>query len=267
MTLVTVINGSPHTAGYTSGLVARLVAGIEAGGARADLIELRDYRIEPCVNTPGWPCWPDGPCTHVEDDTPQVKARLGAGQGLVIACPVYWSSINGLTKNFIDKMRLSGFEGQPALAVTMAGGSGNGMILALRALHGFFGWGWRSLPPLPVSRFNYEQALATAEARGRQMAEAASTGPRPFASAAERWRWELALPFVDWQLLEEKLYLAELVVENAPSAPESARADLESACRALAAARGLAAEGQLEAAADHIATAYERGRAVWRAAQ
>ncbi|HSM58889.1 MAG TPA: hypothetical protein VK879_22230 [Candidatus Sulfomarinibacteraceae bacterium] len=54
-----------------------------------------------------------------------------------------------------------------------AGGSGNGMVLAVRALHSFFGWGWRPLPPLPVSRFNYEHALETAEGRGRQMAEAA----------------------------------------------------------------------------------------------
>lgn len=266
MAVVTVVNGSPHPEGFTSGLVERLVDGIEAAGARADVITLRDYQIEPCVNTPGWPCWPDGPCTHVEDDTPQVKARVEAGNGLVIACPVYWSSITGLTKNFVDKMRLSGFEGEPALAVTMAGGSGNGMVLAVRALHGFFGWGWPPLSPLPVSRFNYEQVLETAEVRGRQIAEAAEAGPRPFTSTAERWRWELSLPFADWQLLEEKLYLAGLVVENAPE-HEGAEEEREQAERALAAARRLAARGELAAAADDIATAYECGRAVWRAAK
>lgn len=266
MALVTVINGSPHGDGYTSGLVARVVAGIEGAGASADVVPLRHYRIEPCVNTPGWPCWPDGPCTHVEDDTPLVKARVEAGDGLVIACPVYWSSVNGLTINFLDKLRLAGFAGKPALAITVAGGSGNGMVLALRALHSFFGWGWRPLAPLPVSRFNYEQARVEAEARGREIAAAALAGPRSFASAAEQWRWELALPFVDWRLLEEKLYLAGLVVENAPPAPETAREDWEAACYALAAARRLAAAGGLEAAAEEIATAYERGRAVWRAA-
>lgn len=42
--------------------------------------------------------------------------------GLVVASLVYWSSVNGLTKIFLDKRSLSGFEGKPAFAITVAGG-------------------------------------------------------------------------------------------------------------------------------------------------
>jgi NAD(P)H-dependent FMN reductase len=39
------------------------------------------------------------------------KRASRQADGLVIACPVYWSDINGLTKTFLDKLRLSGFRG------------------------------------------------------------------------------------------------------------------------------------------------------------
>jgi NAD(P)H-dependent FMN reductase len=260
---VAIVNGSPHADGYVSQLVERLGAGVRDGGAEAEVIRLIDYRIEPCLNTPGWPCWPEGACQRAADDTQQVKTIVEAADGLVVACPVYWSSANGLTKNFMDKMRLSGFEGKPALAVTVAGGSGNGMVLAIKAVHGFFGWGYRPLPPLPVCRFNFEKALEDAFARGQAMAEEAAKGPRPFESWAEQLNWERHLPFADWQLLDEKLYLAGLVVENARPGDEAGRKALDEAGAALKEARRLMGAGRADEAAGFVERAYKQGRRAW----
>ena len=257
---VAIVNGSPHADGYVSQLVERLGAGVRDGGAEAEVIRLSDYRIEPCLNTAGWPCWPDGACQQAADDTPKVKAVVEAADGLVVAAPVYWSSINGLTKNFLDKMRLAGFEGKPALAITMAGGSGNGLVLAIKAIHGFFAWGYRPLPPLPVCRFNFEAALREAFDRGLAMAEEAAAGPRPFGSWAEQLNWERHLPFADWQILDEKLYLAGLVVENARPVGEAGQAVLAEARRALEEARRKMAAGLPDEAAGPIETAYNLGK-------
>jgi NAD(P)H-dependent FMN reductase len=258
--VILIANGSPHAEGYTSQLVDRAAAGVSAAGGVADVLRLIDYRIEPCVNTPGWPCWPDGRCHHVEDDTPQVQARVQQADGLVVACPVYWSDINGLTKTFLDKLRLSGIEGKPALAITVAGGSGNGMVLAIRSLHGFFGWGYRPIAPLPVCRFNIEQALDRAFQRGQEMV-AAARERRPFASWDEQLQWELSLPFADWRILDEKLYLAGLLVENAPVAHDEPA--YTEALKILARARDLMDNNEVEPAIEYIAAAVAAGRSLW----
>lgn len=260
---IAIVDGSPHEDGYTCQLVARVASGVESIGLSADIIHLREYDIQPCMNTPGWPCWPDKNCHRVEDDTALIKEKIQTAAGLAIACPVYWSSINGLTKNFLDKMRLSGFEGKPSLAITMAGGSGNGLVLAIKSLHGFFGWGYRPLAPLPVSRFNFEHALGEAFERGQQLAKAASTDPRPFGSEAEQWRWERQLPFADWQLLDEKLFLAGLIVEHARQVEGEDEMILKKAKKRLLEAKSALAASQEDLACDLIEEAYRLGRSLW----
>jgi NAD(P)H-dependent FMN reductase len=259
--VIAIVNGSPHGAGYTSQLVERVAAGVTAGGGKPNILRLVEYHIEPCVNTPDWPCWPDGPCHHVEDDTPLVKEHIQSADGLVIACPVYWSDMNGLTKTFLDKLRLSGFEGKPALAITVAGGSGNGMVLALRSLHGFFGWGYRPLSPLPVCRFNFTQALETAFERGQQMAVAARA-PQPFTDWAEQLHWERSLPFVDWRIMDEKLYLAGLLVEHAPVPPDLPA--YKEALKILAQAREMMDNNGVDQAIESIVNAVNAGRELWK---
>jgi len=257
---IVIVNGSPHADGRVTRLVEQVAAGVESGGAEPVVLRLIEHSINPCLNTLGWPCWPDKACQQAADDTPKVKAVVEAADGLVVAAPVYWSSINGLTKNFLDKMRLSGFEGKPALAITMAGGSGNGLVLSIKAVHGFFAWGYRPLPPLPVCRYNFEAALREGLDRGRAMAERAAEGPRPFQSWAEQLNWERQLPFADWQLLDEKLYLAGLVVESARPRDDASRGALAEAGRALAEARRRMAAGLQDEAASFIEKAYKQGR-------
>ena len=75
-TKVVIVNGSPHTDGYTSQLVDRVVDGVMAAGGYAEIVRLIDYHIEPCVNTPGWISWLDGPCHHVDDDTLLVREKV-----------------------------------------------------------------------------------------------------------------------------------------------------------------------------------------------
>lgn len=53
MPKIVIVNGSPHVDGYTSQLVERVAAIVNAASGYAEIFRLIEYHIEPCVNSPG----------------------------------------------------------------------------------------------------------------------------------------------------------------------------------------------------------------------
>ena len=111
-------------------------------------------------------------------------AEMQSADGMIMAVPVYCSQLNGLTSLFIDKMRwdtrsvLQPRNSRAALGIACAGGSGTGCVLALQALYRYFyNWAFHGLDPLPVTRFNFDDALAQAEKSGASGADAARRHP------------------------------------------------------------------------------------------
>ena len=96
----------------------------------------------------------------------------------------------------------------------MAGGSGNGLVSGLRPRYHFFQiLQMRALPPQPVTRFNWDAALAQAEERGAQLA--AMAGERhPFAGPEERLLWYDHLPYLNLSRAAERRLLAALATES-----------------------------------------------------
>ena len=103
---VLVINSSPRKEdGYTFFYLRRFIEGMRSAGASVELINLydKDIEIEPCRGC--FECWADQDSDCVISDSARElikkyeKARL-----IVYAFPLYFGSMPGKLKNFIDRI-------------------------------------------------------------------------------------------------------------------------------------------------------------------
>ena len=65
----------------------------------------------------------------VKDDALELRKKLDDSDALAFLASVYFLSVNGLAKNFVDRMRYYEENGKPALAVA---GNREGMHIVLR---------------------------------------------------------------------------------------------------------------------------------------
>jgi len=252
------IVGSTKKEGMTAGLVKSSLQGVENEGMKTKLLYLVDFEIKPCRDCAGKTCWEDHKC-QFSDDAQKLQEIIDSSDGFIIGAPVFYLDVNGITKNFIDKMRFRQTNGKPALAITMAGGTGKGFILALKSLcHFFFCASLRSIEGLPVTRFNYEIALRQAQSRGRKLAEA-SQSVQPFENLAQRIEYYHALPHMNDDIIEENFYLAQLVVQDAKSKSKRPSMILEETEKAIEKATNLMEKAQKEKAVPLIMEAYNKG--------
>jgi NAD(P)H-dependent FMN reductase len=266
------IVGSPNKDGLTNRLVQRVLRGVCAAGGEAETMLLSAEDIRPCRGCRVQTCWDDGICRL--DETAEARnQRIKRADGVVFGAPVYFHDINGLAKDFIDKVRIpprgGGLHslflptnGKPALAITIAGGTGKGALTSLGAIHwGFFlPCGFRALPPVAATRFNLDQALRECEERGRALAEAArEIIPFEPQGLADRISYFQGLDRVNSDFTDDNLFLAEAMlgaVQDLPGAEQDAaaiRSDIEKA-------KALIAAGRKSEAPFYTARAYETGR-------
>jgi NAD(P)H-dependent FMN reductase len=260
------IVGSPHRNGMTAQLVREALAGALEAGAETMLLFLADERMEPCQGC-GGNCWETRECVH-DPGSAARHARLQDADGLVMGVPVYCWQMNGLTHLFIDKMRwdtgsvLKPRNRRIAFGIACAGGSGTGCVLALQALYRYFyNWAFRGISPLPVTRFNFQQALAEARAGGRELVQLLQEGPEPFESLGAAMLHLQSLPYMTATPLEElRLIVGQLLAGlSAASSPLVQRLQAEAALAEEAWGRG-----DLSAAAAHLALAYQAGSQAWQ---
>jgi multimeric flavodoxin WrbA len=121
---IVVIVGSPHgMKGNTGSLVAPLVAGAEAAGARVRTFLLGHMNVQPCRACDC--CHRTGKC-RVDDDFEMIRAAIAAADGVVLASPNYIFSASAQMKAFMDRctgpLHLQAFEGKYGAAVVTSGG-------------------------------------------------------------------------------------------------------------------------------------------------
>jgi len=78
----------------------RAVAGATDAGAAVDEIILRDYKISPCFEIYG--CKKAGECV-IKDDFQEVRDRVLACRGVMIATPVFFYTVSAHLKMFMDR--------------------------------------------------------------------------------------------------------------------------------------------------------------------
>jgi len=111
MTKILAINGSYRDDGATDKTVALLVKEFLAKGAEAEIIYLRDYPIEFCLNC--------RECTQQQGETPgkcvlndnmsQLVEKLEQANAYIFASPVNFGSVTALYKRFMERLIVYGY--------------------------------------------------------------------------------------------------------------------------------------------------------------
>lgn len=92
--------GSPHRNGNTETLLDEVLRGAKEKGAEVDKIILNELNIRPCQNCGG--CDKTGRCI-VQDDMQLIYPKLRKASAVIIASPVFFSSVSAQTKAMIDR--------------------------------------------------------------------------------------------------------------------------------------------------------------------
>ncbi len=91
---------SPRKGGNTEFLVQEALAGARERGAETELVTVWDKDIRPCDGCLS--CQKTGKC-HLQDDVPEIYAKIEAADGIVWGTPVYFWSVTAQAKMLIDR--------------------------------------------------------------------------------------------------------------------------------------------------------------------
>jgi multimeric flavodoxin WrbA len=207
--------GSPNKKGRTNELVRAALEGAAGAGAQTELVHMADHVVAACRDCLPWVCMTELKCTYEDVAFEYLSQKVLNCGALVLGTPVYWSDTSGIVKYFILKMfrvyaRSAPLQGLPAFGISIAGGTGNGLVSGLRPVYHFFQMmQMRALDPLPATRFNFDAALKQAGELGSQIA-AMSNQRSPFSKLEERLLWYDELPYLGLSRSAERRLLAAL---------------------------------------------------------
>ena len=154
MTLIIGIVGSPRKDELTSQLVDAALRGAKLSNVEVKKVYLVDFDVKPYVD--------------VRESCPKELNKLcEEADAIILGSPVYWGDVSGLIKSFMETVSFSPYNnssnsnGKPALGISIAGGTGKGLISGIQTIYRFF---WhkrmRGIDPTPVSRFNFDEAIS-----------------------------------------------------------------------------------------------------------
>lgn len=235
--LILGVVGSPRKGRLTDQLVTKCLEGVKHTGVECEKVYLIDYQVP----------------FHTE----QVKfpERLNAlwekADALVIGAPVYFGGINGLTKNFMDGLRIFDVNGRYGLGIAVAGGTGRGLCSAVQNIYRFFYHRrMRAVDPTPVSRFNFDKILASMYDIGESLARQ-SEERRPFEGDKDRMEYYEELNYLSYTYLDEMVLLAGQLVDISSGNPNLPQAKEE-----YETAKSLIEQGKRGEAVAHATRAY-----------
>jgi len=250
--------GSPNPKGRTNELVTAALEGATRAGSAVELIQMSEYVVAACRDCLPWTCVTNLECNYEDEAFKFLSQKILNCAAVVLGTPVYWWDTSGMVKYFILKMfrvfaRSAPLRGLPAFGLSIAGGTGNGLISGLRPVYHFFQvMQMRAIEPLPVTRFNFPAALERAKELGRLMADM-SLHRTPFTTLEERLLWYDGLPYLGLNRAAERCLLADLTILAQPAGGNAEPA------RSLIRADALAASGRLLESLTEVTGAYELG--------
>ncbi len=215
--------GSPNKAGRTNELVSAALDGARGEGATIELIQMSDCVVEACKDCIPWVCNTNQKCTYEDKNFELLSKKILDCGALVIGIPVYWGDTSGMVRYFFLKMyRVFAGSGQlkglPALGISIAGGSGNGLTTGLKPLYHFFRtMQMRAIEPLPATRFDYNQAIEDAKLSGHRLAQMIPSRAA-YKSSEECWLSYGTMPYIGENRAIERRLLAAIAYEAVPKA-------------------------------------------------
>ena len=106
MTRILAINGSYRDDGITDQTVEALAQAIVAAGAEVEIILLRDYPIEFCINCRACTQQPGaapGECVH-QDGMQGLIDKIERADGYILASPTNFGSVTAIFKRFMERL-------------------------------------------------------------------------------------------------------------------------------------------------------------------
>ena len=127
------ITGSLRQGSYSALALKEAVNRVEALGAAAEILDLREMELPFCNGGDEYPDYPD-----VEI----LRDKVKAADGLILATPEYHGSISGVLKNALDLMSFEHLSGKVAGTISVLGGQSNSNALndlrvIMRWVHGW----------------------------------------------------------------------------------------------------------------------------------
>lgn len=98
---VVIISSTPRVGGNSEILCKEFEKGAKQAGHKVELINLRDYKIDYCIGC--YACTKLGKCFQ-KDDMNELSQKLLCADVIVFATPVYFYSMSGQLKVFIDRL-------------------------------------------------------------------------------------------------------------------------------------------------------------------
>ena len=171
------ISCSPRKGGNTDILVQEALAGAKDVEAKTEFLTIRDKNIKGCIGCDV--CRKDGVCS-IQDDMQDIYPKLLKADGIVLGTPVYFWSMCGQAKIFIDRtyalrhpyLRLSNKVGG---IIVVAGRTGcfstiNGLVTYMMSNHMVVAEAIDALAYHPGEVRKDEQGMKTAWELGRLVA-------------------------------------------------------------------------------------------------
>jgi len=123
MNIVSIIGSPNGTKGSTGALLKIVLEGAESLGAKAETFVIKSQEVKPCLACDT--CHKKGTCPQ-KDAFPQIKEKVMAADGLILATPNYISHVSAQIKAFFDRccgiVHCQGFQGKYGAAVVTSGG-------------------------------------------------------------------------------------------------------------------------------------------------
>ncbi len=235
--------GSPNKAGRTNELVRAALAGAARAGAATELVQMSDLVVGACKDCLPWVCATNQKCTYPDDNFAELSKKILGCGALVIGTPVYWGDTTAMVRYLFIKLsrvyaRSAPLKGLPGFGIAIAGGTGNGLASGLKPIYHFFRtMQMRAIEPLPATRFDFSQAIKSAEDQGYRLAQMIPSRV-PFKTQEEGWLCYDGLPYIGENRAAERRIMAAITYE---AVPKGRRQDIEGD---LARADLLAAAGQ-----------------------
>ncbi len=125
------ILGSPHgKRGNTAKLLDEVLAGVVEAGGEVETISLAEKRVAPCLGCDA--CHKRGACP-IDDDFEQIREKLLACDGFVLASPNYIFSVSAQMKALMDRccgiIHCLALEGKYGAVVETSGGGGDEEVI------------------------------------------------------------------------------------------------------------------------------------------
>jgi multimeric flavodoxin WrbA len=191
---VIAFNGSPHDDGVIRQGIAFMCAALEAEGIETEVVQAGRENIRGCVDCRR--CGELRKCVFDDDPVNRARERADGADGIIIASPVYYGSIAGNFKCFLDRLFFSGLKLDFKAAAALVSCRRSGGINAFHQLNNYFNLARAVIVPSiywgVIHGNNQEEVLEDKE--GRQIAETSGKNMAWLIKALTLGKKEIPLP-------------------------------------------------------------------------